>query len=114
MQKVLICSVHGGFGLSQAALHRLRELEHPMALAETDVGETWEATTEVRSDYLNSFLRDIERNDPLLLQVYDELGDDASAPLCKLTLIEVPDGVSWHVEEYDGLEWVAEDHRTWN
>jgi hypothetical protein len=21
--------------------------------------------------------------------------------------------VSWHVEEYDGMEWIAEDHRTW-
>jgi len=25
----------------------------------------------------------------------------------------VPDDVKWHIAEFDGWEWVAEDHRTW-
>jgi hypothetical protein len=29
-------------------------------------------------------------------------------------VIEIPDDVEWEVEEYDGLEWVAEKHRTWS
>ena len=28
-------------------------------------------------------------------------------------MIEVPEGVKWHIGEYDGMEWIAEDHRQW-
>jgi len=28
--------------------------------------------------------------------------------------VEIPDDVKWHIHEYDGLEHVAEDHRTWS
>lgn len=27
--------------------------------------------------------------------------------------VAIPDGVIWHIEDYDGLEHIAEDHRTW-
>ncbi len=30
-----------------------------------------------------------------------------------LRVVVVPDDVKWHIEEYDGVEWVAEDHRVW-
>jgi hypothetical protein len=30
-----------------------------------------------------------------------------------LLIVEVPADVDWYIEEYDGLEWVAEKHRTW-
>ena len=116
MQRVLICAAHGGFGVSRKAFLRLRELGSTHALAEPDYGEMWDDGSGPRKPFasLESFLgREIPRDDPLLLQVYDEMGDDASASLRKLKLIEVPVGVSWHIEEYDGLEWVAEDHRTW-
>lgn len=57
--------------------------------------------------------RDIERNDPLLVQVVEELGEEANGSCAELKVIEIPDDVSWHVEEYDGYEHIAEDHRTW-
>ena len=28
-------------------------------------------------------------------------------------MTKIPDDVEWYVEEYDGIEWVAEVHRTW-
>ena len=30
-----------------------------------------------------------------------------------LVIVEIPMDVKWHIAEYDGLEHVAEDHRTW-
>ena len=30
-----------------------------------------------------------------------------------LAIAHVPDGVKWFIGEYDGKEWVAEQHRTW-
>lgn len=32
----------------------------------------------------------------------------------KLAIVEIPDDVKWHVDEYDGNEHIAEDHRTWS
>jgi hypothetical protein len=57
--------------------------------------------------------RDNDRSDPLLIQVIEELGEVANGSCAELKIIDVPDDVEWHIEEYDGFEHVAEDHRTW-
>ena len=57
--------------------------------------------------------RDIDRNDPDLVAVVEELGAESSAVFANLTVVEIPDGVDWEISEYDGNEHVAEKHRTW-
>jgi hypothetical protein len=57
--------------------------------------------------------RDMLRNDPILVQVVEELGEEANDKYAHLAIVEIPDDVKWHIEEYDGREHVAEDHRTW-
>jgi hypothetical protein len=42
------------------------------------------------------------------------LGTQANAPVAKLKIVEIPASVEWQIEEYDGKEWVAERHRTWD
>ena len=56
---------------------------------------------------------DLERNDPFLVQVVEELGDDASDSLANLKIVEVPDGIEWEIHDYDGMESVQEIHRSW-
>jgi hypothetical protein len=56
---------------------------------------------------------DIERNDPFLIKVIEELGDKANGKHCKLKIVEIPDGVDWEIDEYDGLEKISEKHRIW-
>lgn len=48
-----------------------------------------------------------KRDDPLLIQVIEELGEEANASHAKLKIVEIPDGVEWHIEEYDGHEYVV-------
>ena len=55
----------------------------------------------------------LTRNDPILVQVVEEMGDKASGRYAKLAIVEIPDDVQWIIEENDGKEWVAEKHRTW-
>lgn len=53
------------------------------------------------------------RTDPLLVEVVETLGREASGHHAELKIIEIPDDIEWTVQEYDGWEWVAEKHRTW-
>jgi hypothetical protein len=90
--KVVINACHGGFGLSEKALKMYRaQVNNP------DV------------DYY-----DIDRDDPVLVRLVEELGDEVNTRYSELKIVEIPDGIEWTVCEYDGLEWVAEAHRTWS
>ena len=59
--------------------------------------------------------RAIERDDPFLVQTVKELGSEAASGSCaELTIVQVPVEVKWQIEEYDGNEHIAEEHRTWS
>jgi len=53
------------------------------------------------------------RSDPNFVQAVEELGEDANTTESKLKVVEIPDDVNWTIEEYDGVEWIAEVHRNW-
>ena len=110
--KIVINDCFGGFGLSQAAFHRLKELGYKTD--EPDIGECWPGKPEPRDRVLNAFCRDIQRHHPLLVKVVEELGDLASAQFARLKIVEIPDDVKWQIVAYDGNEHIAEQHRTWH
>ena len=94
IQRIVINTKHGGFGLSEQASRLFAQ-------------RTGIANKELWSD------RDIARDDPVLVAIVRELGVDADTRYAELKIVEVPYGVKWQIEEYDGVEWVAEKHRTW-
>lgn len=57
--------------------------------------------------------RDISRDDPLLVKVVEQLGGKAGDKYAELKVVEIPDDVEYEIDEYDGLEHIAEKHRTW-
>lgn len=57
--------------------------------------------------------KDICRTDEELIKVVEKLGEEANTSCSSLKIIEIPDDIDWIIEEYDGMEWVAERHRTW-
>lgn len=56
---------------------------------------------------------DLERDDPDLVAIVEELGGKASGGCAELRVVEIPDGVAWQIKEYDGNEHVAESHQVW-
>lgn len=89
--KVVINNCYGGFSLSKEVYDYL--------------GLKWDGYG----------LRKIARNDPKLIEAVEQLGiEKASGEVAKLKIVEIPDDVEWTIEQYDGLEWVSEKHRTWN
>ena len=68
--------------------------------------------------YWETFIDDygdgrIGRTDPLIIQVVEELGDEANGRFSELEVVEIPDGIEWEIDEYDGSETVREKHRSW-
>ena len=57
---------------------------------------------------------EIERTDPILVEVVEQLGDLANGRYSKLKIVEVPDDVKWYIHDYDGVEEVHEEHRKWS
>lgn len=54
-----------------------------------------------------------DRTNPFLIQVVEELKEEANWQFAKLVVVEIPDGIEWEISEYDGYETVEEKHRSW-
>jgi hypothetical protein len=55
------------------------------------------------------------RTHPLIIRLVEEMGSQAaSGPCAQLSVVEIPDGTDYTIEEYDGREHIAEKHRTWS
>jgi hypothetical protein len=63
---------------------------------------------------IEAFPHEMQRDDPVLVKIVEDLGAEANGDYAKLKVVEIPDDVDWAIDEYDGKEWVAEKHRTWS
>jgi hypothetical protein len=143
MTKVVINRCFGGFSLSKEGVARYCELASLPCFIEEDTkfksldiftcwllpeGERLESkegeafysmSMEDRKAYNAAhseqtlYDRDIERHDPYLVQLVEENSQLYSGRCADLSVVEIPDGVDYEIEEYDGREHVAEKHRTW-
>ena len=92
MTKIVYNGCFGGFGISEAAFHRYQEL-----------GGTAESGW------------DIERTDPILVQVVEELGEAANSEYSDLCIRELEPGTKYRLQEYDGSEWIeTEEEIEWS
>lgn len=89
--KIVINTCFGGFNISKEA----------KALYETITS-------------IEAFPHEMQRDDPVLVKIVEDLGAEANGDYAKLKVVEIPDDVDWAIDEYDGKEWVAEKHRTWS
>lgn len=55
----------------------------------------------------------LERDDADLIAVVEELGKKANGRHAELEVVEIPDGVNWEIDDYDGIETIHEVHRSW-
>ena len=142
MIKVVINKCHGGFGLSHEAVLLYLDrsgrqvwveendkfgglipftyyLVPPEQRIEGDPDNWHEMTLAERQAHNAAYSdtvfqdRDLARDDPALVAVVQELGAKADGRHAELKVVEIPNDVNWYIEEYDGCEWVAERHRTW-
>lgn len=132
--KVVINNCYGGFNLSAKGLKRYLEFKGQQAFfyrqtvyrfsdnyvefkREDDLDAINKelfvyCTTYDQGDVLSDFpedivnSRDIERHDPHLVQVVEELGPEASGKCADLTVVEIENGRWFKIDEYDGYEGI--------
>lgn len=141
--KVVINKCFGGFGLSAIALKRYAELSGRECYFFTNPrqdGKTvFDKYAPIDVEHADSefiffafdipnpngvasaernkhFISDSEipRDDKNLVRVVEELGKAANGTYADLKVVEIPDGVDWGIDEYDGLESVHERHQVWS
>lgn len=140
MTKIVINACFGGFGLSDDALVDYARRKGLTVYPETvdDLTLLWlippgkerdevtynqdhfyeldlEDRKEANRTYSEVILSpdSIARDDPHLVTLVEEMGETSFGRFTSLKVIEIPDDVEWQLEQYDGMEWVAEKHRTW-
>jgi hypothetical protein len=115
--KIAINVDFGGFGLSDKAFEALlkrKGIEFEIAESEFGCSNYYAKGHAGDDEYFISQYEYYEpRNDPDLIAVIEEFGDDAHGWAAVLKIVEIPDDVEWQIEEYDGREHIAEKHRTW-
>ena len=108
--KIVINTCYGGFGLSHEAYLRYAELVGK----KLTWGDDKYGFKNYELDGEHFWCCNIERNDPHLVQLIEEMISEANGRHSELKVVEIPDDIEWFVEEYDGREWVAEKHQTWS
>lgn len=118
MTKVVYNACYGGFGLSKEAVLRYAELKGITLYEYKDpkfgnMGfHMWIKVPQEEYDKMNTAQQnnvwfrddDIERNDPILVQVVEELGEKASGRCANLVIKDIPKGTAYRIDEYDGYE----------
>lgn len=139
--KVVINKCYGGFSISEEAVYKIAELkgltiypemygylgldkiywtceEKPEGYIEDINFSKASIEDRIKSNYI--FTENTISNRPsnrtcqFLIKAIEELGKNANGELSNLKIVEIPDEVEFTIEDYDGIEWIAEKHRVWS
>ena len=136
--KVILNKCYGGFGISKAGYelyakkkgieifaYKLECVNGKPIYRKTDTGSSIFTITFTKDfgDYIdlsddNSekyclLLRDNHREDPVLIEVVEELGERANSPFSKLVIVDIPDGMEYEIDDYDGVETLHQKVKKW-
>ena len=115
MKKIAINRKFGGFSLSNEAMLMYLEKTYPSEKIEV-LKDKWGFTTFIINGeeiYSLDVCRKVNRENPILIEVIETLGERANTQYSKLKIGEIPDDVKYEISDYDGMETVEEVHRTW-
>ena len=103
MIKVVYNACYGGFGLSRKAAERLAQLG--VESADKDMADYDKRPKSPFGFTFNPSESELPRHDPRLVQVVEELGDDANGAFADLQIAQI-EGNKYRIDEYDGSEGV--------
>lgn len=77
-----------------------------------DMGDNVEISNEDYEKYC-LYLKDEHREDPILIEAVEELGEKASGRFGNLKVVEIPDDLEYVIDEYDGIETLHQKVEEW-
>jgi len=77
-----------------------------------DIGNNVEYSKDTFDKY-HIYLDDEHREDPVLIEVVEELGENANGRYSELVVVDIPDGLDYVIDEYDGIETLHERVKCW-
>lgn len=99
---IVINRCYGGFSVTE-------EVYKELGLEWTGYGYLKNSYFDIESDNYEKF-----RAEPRLIDAIKKIGLAESSGSCaELDIVEIPDGVDWYIDEYDGIESIHENHRSW-
>ena len=135
--KIVVNKCYGGFGLSPIAIKEYLKLigkecffyerDYKTNIAHKVSNSNGVFSFSLTKDYGESipynhksfendyfYYGNIERTDENLIKVVETLGSKiASGQYAELEVVEIPDGIDYEIDEYDGIESIHEAHRSW-
>ena len=136
--KVILNKCYGGFGISKAGYelyakkkgieifaYKLECVNDKPIYRKTDIGSSIFTITftkdfgdyiELSDDNSEKYfleLRSNHREDPVLIEVVEELGERANGPFSKLVVVDIPDGMEYEIDDYDGVETLHQKVKKW-
>lgn len=100
MTKIVYNACYGGFELSDEAVEMYLTLK---GFKFTKTPDRWGSNFSVEG-WEDFYYGDIERDDPVLVQVIETLGKKADGDCAKLRIEDIPAGTLYRITEYDGYE----------
>jgi len=100
--KILLNKCFGGFGLTKAVFKEL--------------GIDWDGHGFMENEDMGIESNDYMayRYDERLIAAVEKVGlKESTASLAELRIVEIPDGIDFEFDEYDGIESVHEVHASW-
>ena len=121
MTKVAINRCFGGFGITNVAFEKLLDRKG-IAFDKVEkensafLGASYYEAGHAGDDahYISDYDFYQHRDDADLIAVLEEMGAEANGWAAEIAIVDIPDDIEWHIAEYDGIEHVAENHRTWS
>lgn len=139
MKKVILNKCFGGFDVSKEAYELyakkkglelfcyemdIKDIKKPIYRYATkkislfnnyfikDFGNNVRITNEDYEKY-NLYLDTSHREDPILIEVIEELGEKANGRFGELKIVEIPDELDYVIDEYDGIETLHQKVQEW-
>lgn len=136
--KVILNKCFGGFGISPACYKLYAEKKGLTLYPYIRQGDfykrlNWENADDDRIGYIDYLTTDRDvinyydetvnknffyiscehREDPVLIECVEELGEKANGNYADLVVVDIPDGLDYVIDDYDGIETLHQKVQEW-
>ena len=110
--EIVVNKCFGIFSVSRKAVEFMAERGNEQAKAEI-LSSKDNSYTDSYYGYSEKFNSEYSRTDPDLILAVKTLKNKANGRCSKLKVVKIPDGIEWEINNYDGMETIHEQHRSW-